>query len=112
MVNDVRFANFADDQGMVAGTEMGLQRLMNKLSDTAKNFGTKNNVQKTKIMVIRWDGDYVVNIRVDRQRIEQVMSFKYFGSFIMEDRRSYSDVKVKIVIAKDAFNNRKELLTK
>src|SRR6059036_882782 len=27
---------FADDHGMVAGTEMGLQSLMNKLNDTAK----------------------------------------------------------------------------
>ena len=38
LVNGVRFA---DDQGMVAGTEMVLQKLMNKLNDTAKNFGMK-----------------------------------------------------------------------
>ena len=37
MVNDVRFA---DDQGMVAGTEMVLQRSMNKLNYTVKNFDT------------------------------------------------------------------------
>ena len=45
LVSDVRFA---DDQGMVAGTEMGLQRLMNKLNDTAKTLGTKISVQITK----------------------------------------------------------------
>ena len=33
---------------MVEGTEMGLQRLMNKLNDTAKNLGIKINVQKNK----------------------------------------------------------------
>src|SRR3989442_2642675 len=44
LVSDVRFA---DDQGMVAGTEMELQRLMNKLNDTAENFGMKINIQKT-----------------------------------------------------------------
>ena len=49
LVSDVRFAN---DQGMVAGTEMGLQRLMNKLNDTAKNFDMKINVQKTKTIVV------------------------------------------------------------
>src|SRR5207247_10608587 len=49
LVNDVRFA---DDQRMVAGTEMGLQRLMNKLNDTAKNCGMKINSKKTKIMVV------------------------------------------------------------
>src|SRR5437867_6130562 len=109
LVSDVRFA---DDQGMVAGTEMGLQRLMNKLNDTAKNFDMRINVQKTKTMVVRWDGGGVVNFTVDGQRIEQVKSFKYLGSVITEDRRSHSDVNVRIAMAKDASNKRKELLTK
>src|SRR6267154_1462154 len=38
LVSDVRFA---DDQGLVASTEMGLQRLMNKSNATAKNYGMK-----------------------------------------------------------------------
>ena len=79
---------------MVAGTEMWLQRLMNKLNDTAKNLGIQINVKKTKYMVVRWDGGCVVNITVDGLRIEQVKSFKYFGSVITEDGRSYRDVKV------------------
>ena len=57
---------------MVTATEMGLQRLINKLNDKAKNFGMKINVQKTKTMVVRWDGGGVVNITVDGLRIEQV----------------------------------------
>ena len=60
-------------------------------------------------MVVRWDGGYVVNITVDGQRIEQVKSFKYLGSVITEDGRSHSDVKVRIVMAKETINNRKEL---
>src|SRR3989441_3899475 len=108
LISDVRFA---DDQGM-ASTEMGLQRLMNKLNDTAKNFGMKINVQKTKTMEIRWDGGIVVSITVDGQRIEQVKSFKYLGLVITEDGKSHSDIKVRIAMAKDAFNKRKELLTK
>src|SRR3989442_1013147 len=109
LISDVRSA---DDQGMVAGTEMGLQRLMNKLNDTAKNFNMKINVQKTKTMIVRWDGGGVVNITVDGQRIEQVKNLKYLGSVITKDGRSHSDVKVRIAIAKDAFNKGKELLTK
>src|SRR6267154_2473762 len=109
LANDVRFA---DDQGMMASTEMGLQRLMNKLNDTAKSFDMKINVQKTKTMVVSWDGDGVVNITVDGQRIEQVKSFKYLGSIITEDGRSDVDVKSRIAMAKDAFNQRKEFLTK
>src|SRR6267154_4358154 len=109
LVSDVRFA---DDQGMVASTEMGLQTLMNKLNDTAINYGMKNNVQRTKTMVVRWDGGGVVNITVDGQRIEQVKSFKYLGLIITEDGRSDVDVKSRIAMAKDAFNQRKEFLTK
>ena len=63
-------------------------------------------------MVVRWDGGCVVNIiTVDGQRIEQVKSLKYFCS-VMEDGRNYRDVKVRTAITKDAFNNRKEVLTK
>ena len=72
----------------------------------------KINVQKTKTIVIRWDGDGVVNITVDGQRIEQVKSFKYLDSIIAEDGRSDVDVKSRIAMAKDAFNQRKSLLTK
>ena len=46
LVRDVRFA---DDQGMVAGSEKGLQEIMNKLNVTAKKFNMKINVQKQKL---------------------------------------------------------------
>src|SRR6267154_6522916 len=104
----ISYVRFADDQGMVAGTEMGLQTLMNKLNDTAINYGMKINVQKTKTMVVRWNGGGVVNITVGGQRIEQVKSFKYLGSIITEDERSDVDVKSKIAMAQNAFNQRKK----
>ena len=49
-------ARFTDDQGMVSSTERGLQKLMNKLDGIAIDFGMKINVQKTKAMVVMWDG--------------------------------------------------------
>ena len=63
-------------------------------------------------MVGRWDRDGVVNITVDVQRLEQVKSFKYLGSIITEYGRSHSDVKIRIAMAKNASNKRKELVTK
>ena len=53
VVSDVRFG---DDQGTVAITENGLQKLMNKLNETAKKFNMKMNVLKTKAMVVCRDG--------------------------------------------------------
>src|SRR6187401_747081 len=89
VVSDVRFA---DDQGMVASTEIGLQKLMNKLNETAKKFNMKMNVQKTKAKVVCRDGGDIVNFRIDREKVEQVASFKYLGSIISEDGRSLNDV--------------------
>src|SRR6266496_4302483 len=97
-VSDVRFA---DDQGMVSNTESGLQKLMDKLNETAKKFSMKINIQKTNTMLMCRDGGFVVSITVDGQRVEQVQSFKYLGSIISEDGRSITDVKYKIALAKE-----------
>ena len=72
----------------------------------------KINIQKTNTMLVCRDGEGVVNITVDGQRVEQVQSFKYLGSIISEDGRNLADVKYRIVLAKEAFNKSKELLTK
>ena len=109
VVSDVQFV---DDQGMVASTENGLQKLMNKLNETAKKFNMRMNIQKTKAMVVCRDGDDIVNIIIDGEKVEQGASFKYLGFIITEDGRSLNDVKARLALAKDAFIKRKELLTK
>ena len=73
MGSNVRFAH---EQSIMAGTEMGLQRLVIKLNDTAKNFGMKINVQKTKNMVVFWVGGGAVSSTVDGKRIEQSQKFQ------------------------------------
>src|ERR1051325_1373498 len=49
---------------------------------------------------------------IEGQIVEQVTKFKYLGAMITEDGRSLANVKVRIGMAKEAFNKRKELLTK
>ena len=46
LLKDVKFA---DDQGMVARTEKGLQTIMDSLSKTGKEYDMKINVKKTKV---------------------------------------------------------------
>ena len=84
---------FADDQGMVATTENGLQKLMNKLNEIAKKFKMKMNLQKTKAMMVYRDGGDIVNIITYGKKVEQVASFKYLRSIITEDGRSLNEVK-------------------
>ena len=64
LIPDIRCA---DDQGMVPSSELGLQRLMDRLNATAKNYNTKLNVKRTKTMVVSGKGEGMVSIVVDGQ---------------------------------------------
>src|SRR6478736_8624095 len=109
LIKDVKYA---DDQGMAANTEAGLQALMDSLHTTAKHFDMKINIKMTKAMVVSRNGGERVNITVEGQSVEQVSKFRYLGSLISKDGRCLDDVKTRIGMAKDAFNKGKELLTK
>src|SRR6476469_10022188 len=109
LIKDVKYA---DDQGMVANTEAGLQSLIDSVNITAKHYNMKINIRKTKEMVVSRNGGERVNITVESQSVEQVSKFRYLGSLISEDGRCLDDVKTRTGMAKDAFNKRKELLTR
>ena len=49
LIQDVRFA---DDQGMNASTDKGLQKIIDKVNTTAENFVTKINTKTTKVMKV------------------------------------------------------------
>ena len=92
MVKDV---SFADDQGMIAGSEVGLQKIMDGLNDTASKYGMKINIKKAKVMrVSRIGGD--INVRINGMKIEQVKSFKCLGQTMTEDWRCVTEIKCRI----------------
>src|SRR6476469_8555561 len=72
----------------------------------------KINIKKTKAMVVSRNGGERVNITVEGQTVEEVSKFRYLGSLTSKDDRCLDDVKTRIGMAKDAFNKRKELLTR
>jgi len=74
LLKDVRFA---DDQAMLAGTNEGLQRLMDGLNSAAEDYGMKINVKKTKSMAISKTGNKDVEITIGQHKVEQVQQFKY-----------------------------------
>ena len=75
----LRDVRFADDQGVVASTEKGLQKIMDRLNEMAKAYDMKINVNKTKVMKVSRNGG-VINIVIDGQKIKQVSKFKYLGA--------------------------------
>ena len=72
-LKDVRFA---DDQAMVANTELGLQTIMDGLVRMAKQYDMKINVKKTKVMRISKTGEEDVKLFVEGQIVEQVAKLK------------------------------------
>ena len=69
VIADVRFA---DDQAMIASTEMGLQRIMNRLDEASAKYCMKINAEKTKVMKITSGEDEVINIILRGKKIKQV----------------------------------------
>ena len=58
LLKDVRFA---DDQGMIAGSEAGLQKIMDGLNSTALKYCMKINIKKTKVSL---------DTKVSRERVK------------------------------------------
>jgi hypothetical protein len=108
----IKETRFADDQALVSGTQEGLQRLVDGLCNTAKEYDMKLNVKKTKVMRVARKGGDQVQIMIEGQQVEQVKKFKYLGSLITDDGKCRSEIIARIAMAKEAFNNRKELLTR
>src|SRR6476619_3543652 len=54
LIKDVKYA---DDEGIVANTEAGLQSLMDSLNTTAKHYDMKINIKKTMVMVVSRNGE-------------------------------------------------------
>jgi len=52
-----------------------------------------------------------LKILVEGQRVEQVTQFKYLGSIISSDGYCEKDIRSRIVMEKQAFGNKKRLLT-
>ena len=114
LLKDVKFA---DDQGMLSETERGLQMIMDALTRVGKLYDMKINVKKTKVMRVcrhgnEREGRNSLNIMIDGEKVEQVNQFRYLGSLISDDGSCLAKIKSRIAMAKDAFNNRRELLTK
>ena len=101
-----------DDQGMVPYIEQGFQNIQNKVNDVSKEYGMKINIKDTKVMRLSKQSGGNVNIVLNEERIKQIAQFCYFGSLITDNGSCRKEIRARIVMAKTAFNRRKELLTR
>lgn len=101
---------FADDQAMVANCNAGLQRIMDNLNETSKEYGMKINLKKTKVMRISRNEGRKITINIAGEKLEQVKQFNYLGSTITEDFKSQGEIRRRIILGKEAYNKTRELM--
>jgi hypothetical protein len=68
------------------------------------------HVEKTKLMRIS-RRPFLIHIMTDQKHLDNVEYFIYFGSMITNNARCKREIKSIFVMAKAAFNKKKNLLT-
>ena len=75
---------FADDIDSFAGEEEELANLVERLDEASTAYGMEISAEKTKPMTNNTSG-INTGIKVNRQKLETVTSFKYLGSVITDE---------------------------
>jgi len=87
----IHTVKYTDDLVLLAKEEKVLQDMIDKLIEIGRCYGMEMNVEKTKVMRISRQ-PFPVKIITDQKQLENVESFKYFGSMLTNDQ----DVLVKV----------------
>ena len=108
-VNNIRYA---DDTTLIADSLEKLKDLIERLDEAGHEKGLNINTKKTKVMVVtKNEQSPKINISINNHNIEQVDQFNYLGSMISQDARCGIEIKRRIILAKNAFSNIRNLLT-
>ena len=108
-INNLRYA---DGTLLLALEEQKLQNLLTPVNDKGKPYGMEINVKKIKSMVASKKQETPkVGISVDGIATEQVEKMVYLGSITTEDGKSEVEIKRRIEIARNAFNDMKSVLS-
>ena len=100
-----------DDAVLIAGSESELQELLNTVVDASLHRGLSINIKKTQCMVIsKTKITPTCHIHINNETIKQVEKFKYLGSTITSDGRNDAEIKIRIGMAKDAFQKMEKVI--
>jgi hypothetical protein len=107
IIHTVKYVN---ELVLLAKEEKMLQDMIDKLIEIGRCYGMEMNVGKTKVMRISRQ-PFPVKIIIDQKQVENVESFKYFGSILTNNGRCPCEIKCSIVMAKATFNKKRSLFT-
>ena len=84
--------------------------MVNKFVDTGRKYGMEINIDKSQVMrVSRSRPNELLQRKLNSRELKEVDHFKYLGS-VTRDGYSTREIKMRIAIAKEAFNGKISLL--
>ena len=116
-IGGIKFNNirYADDTVLIAETKEQLERMLNEMNVKSKEYGLNINIRKTKCMVVSKENtnekNVEISLKLDEKVVEQKRSFPYLGSTISDDGRCEIEIRKRIGMAKQKFNEMRSLLT-
>ena len=75
---------FGDDIDCLAGSELELANLVERLDETSTAYDMQISVEETKLMTNNANG-ISSNVRVNDEKLETVQSFKYLGAIVTDE---------------------------
>ena len=97
-INNLRYA---DDITLMAESEEELKSLLMKVKVESEKFGLKLNIQKTKIMA----SGPITSWEIDRETVETVSDFIYWGSKITADGDCSHEIKRRLLLGRKFMSN-------
>ena len=99
-----------DDTAIIAKTQEELEDMVYRLVDTGRKYGMEINIDKSQVMSVSRSNESL-QIKVNNRELKEVDHFKYLGSLLTRDGYCTREIKMRIAIAKEAFNREMSLLT-
>ena len=81
--------DYADDMALISDTLPKAQELLNSLKKASNKIGLFLNAKKTKYMTINVDANHPPVTAQSGQVLEEVLDFKFLGSYIADSRKDF-----------------------
>ena len=99
-----------DDTVIIAEAQEELQGMVNRLVDTGRKYDIEIKIDKSQAMRISRNYESL-QIKVGNGQLNEVDHFKYLDSVLTRYGYCTKEIKMRIAIAKEAFNRKMSLLT-
>jgi hypothetical protein len=106
----IRTVKYANDLVVLAKEDTVLEGMIDRLIEIGRRYGMEMNADKPKVVRISRQLS-PIKIRLDQKQLENVEYFNCSGSMVTSDARCTRGIKSRIVMAKAAFNKKKNVFT-